>query len=87
MKVISHVLILSVPEEGYYSHMLILRVPDEGYSSHVLTLSVPDEGYSRNSSCALILISTILFIPKFTDQLTPNTLTQNKLQNSNSSTL
>ena len=57
-----NVLTLSVPDEGYSSHVLTLSVPDEGYSSHVLTLSEPDEGYSRNVSCALNLISRILFM-------------------------
>ena len=43
---------LNPPDEG-----LSLRLPDEG-----LYLSVPDEGYSRNVSCALNLISRILFM-------------------------
>ena len=38
---LSHLLDLSVPDEGY-SHLLGLSVPDEGYS-HLLGLSVPDE--------------------------------------------
>jgi hypothetical protein len=38
-------------------NILALSVPDEGYS-----LSVPDEGYSRNSSCPLLLISTVLLL-------------------------
>jgi len=41
-----------VPDEGYSSN-----VPNECYSSNV-----PDEGYSRNASCALNVISTLLFM-------------------------
>ena len=49
--------ILSVPDEGYY-------VPDEGYYVPDEGYYVPDEGYSRSASCALILISTVLFYMK-----------------------
>ena len=41
----------SVHDEGYLSYL-----PFQSFDS-----SVPDEGYFRNASCALKLISTILF--------------------------
>ena len=60
----------NVPDEGYSSNVpddgYSSNVPDEGYSSNVpdqgYSSNVPDEGYSRNRPCALIKISTFLFM-------------------------
>jgi hypothetical protein len=52
MILISNVLTLSVPDEGY-SNVLTLSVPDEGYSN-VLTLSV--FSYHTYTFCSFIIV-------------------------------
>jgi hypothetical protein len=67
----SNILILSipddgyyVPDEGYYIPDEGYYVPDEGYYVPDEGYYVPDEGYSRNVSCALDVISTFLLLFK-----------------------